>query len=271
MKRIEGNVAAVTGAGSGIGRATALALAAEGARVAVTDLRADSACETVDRIVASGGEARAFVLDVADPAEVRHVLGQIQHAFGNPSILVNNAGIAVGGLFLDTSLESWQKIVSINLMGMVHCCQAFLPVMVLAGKSGHVVNIASMLGYTGMRGVTAYCATKFGVMGLSESLRAELHDHAIGVSAICPGIIRTNIISASILESAELDVEAKRMEIDRLYEKRNYPPERVARAVISAIRRDRAVVPVTPEAWAAYYLKRWLPGVVRWLGRKEMV
>ena len=159
MKSIEGKIAAVTGAGSGIGRATALALAAKGARVAVTDLRAESARETADRIVHSGGEARAYALDVADPAAVRHVLAQIQHDFGNPSILVNNAGIAVGGLFLDTSLESWQKIVSINLMGAVHCCQAFVPVMVLAGGPGHVVNIASMLGYTGMRGVIAYCAT----------------------------------------------------------------------------------------------------------------
>jgi len=271
VKSIEGSVAAVTGAGSGIGRAIAVALAAAGARVAVTDLHLQRAQETVGRIVGSGGEARAFAMDVADPALVRHALAEVQHELGNPSILVNNAGIAVGGLFLDTSMESWQKIVSINLMGVVHCCQAFLPVMLLTGRPGHIVNIASMLGYTAIRGVSAYCATKFGVIGFSEGLRAELHDHAIGVSAICPGIIRTNIIRAGILESAELDVEAKRREIDRLYEKRNYPPHRVARAVISAIRRDRAVVPVTPEAWAAYYMKRWFPGVVRWLGRREMV
>lgn len=271
MKTIEGSVAAVTGAGSGIGRATSLALAAAGARVAVTDLDLASAEVTVAQITRAGGEARAFALDVANPAQVRQALGEIQQELGNPSLLVNNAGIAVGGLFLDTSLESWQKIMSINLMGVVHCCQAFVPVMVLAGRPGHVVNIASMLGYTAMRGVSAYCATKFGVIGFSEALRAELHDHAIGVSAICPGIIRTNIISAGILESAELDVEAKRKEIDALYEKRNYPPERVARAVLAAIRGNRAVVPVTPEAWVAYYAKRWLPGLVRWLARREIV
>jgi NAD(P)-dependent dehydrogenase (short-subunit alcohol dehydrogenase family) len=271
VKTIEGSVAAVTGAGSGIGRATSLALAAAGARVAVTDLDLASAEVTVAQITRAGGEARAFALDVANPARVRQALGEIQQELGNPSLLVNNAGIAVGGLFLDTSLESWQKIMSINLMGVVHCCQAFVPVMVLAGRPGHVVNIASMLGYTAMRGVSAYCATKFGVIGFSEALRAELHDHAIGVSAICPGIIRTNIISAGILESAELDVEAKRKEIDALYEKRNYPPERVARAVLAAIRGNRAVVPVTPEAWVAYYAKRWLPGLVRWLARREIV
>jgi NAD(P)-dependent dehydrogenase (short-subunit alcohol dehydrogenase family) len=271
VKKIEGSIAAVTGAGSGIGRASALALAAEGARVAVTDLNPASARETAELITARGGEAQSFAMDVSDPGHVREALANIQHGLGNPSVLVNNAGIAVGGYFLDTSLESWQKIMSINLMGVVHCCQAFLPVMVLAGRPGHVVNIASMLGYTPMRGVTAYCATKFGVLGFSESLRAELGDHAIGVSAICPGMIRTNIISAGILESSELDVEAKRSEIDALYERRNYPPAKVARAVVSAIRRNRAVVPVTPEAWAAYYLKRWMPGVVGWLARKELV
>lgn len=271
MKNIKGSIAAVTGAGSGIGRATALALAAEGARVAVSDLRLDSARQTADLIAASGGEARAWAMDVADPGQVRATLAQIQHELGNPSLLVNNAGIAVGGLFLDTSPESWQKIMSINLMGVVHCCQAFLPVMVMAGKPGHVVNIASMLGYTGMRGVSAYCATKFGVMGFSESLRAEMREHAIGVSAVCPGIIRTNIINAGILESKDLDVEAKRREIDALYEKRNYPPEKVARAVLSAIRRNRALVPVTPEAWVTYYAKRWLPGLVAWLAQREMV
>lgn len=271
MKNIKGSIAAVTGAGSGIGRATALALAADGARVAVTDLRLDSARQTVDLIAEGGGDARAWAMDVSDPEQVRAVLAQIQQELGNPSLLVNNAGIAVGGLFLDTSLESWRKIMSVNLMGVVHCCQAFLPVMVLAGKPGHVVNIASMLGYTGMRGVSAYSATKFGVMGFSESLRAEMREHAIGVSAICPGMIHTNIITAGILESADLDVEAKRKEIHALYEKRNYPPEKVARAVLSAIRRNRAVVPVAPEAWAAYYLKRWLPGIAGWLARKEMV
>jgi NAD(P)-dependent dehydrogenase (short-subunit alcohol dehydrogenase family) len=271
VKQIKGIIAVVTGAGSGIGRATAIALAAEGARIAVTDLNRDSARDTADLIATQDGEAQAIAMDVADPVQVSKALAQVQHELGTPSLLVNNAGIAVGGLFLDTSLESWQKIVSINLMGVVHCCQAFIPVMVQAGRPGHVVNIASMLGYMPMRGATAYGATKFGVLGFSESLRAELREHAIGVSAVCPGIIRTNIINAGILESKDLDVEAKRKEIDALYEKRNYPPEKVARAVLSAIRRNRAVVPVTPEAWVTYYAKRWVPGLVAWLARREMV
>jgi len=271
VKQIEGSIALVTGAGSGIGRATALALAEQGARVAVTDLCPESAEGTASTISRRGGEARAFALDVSDPERTEALARDIQQELGNPTILVNNAGVAVGGYFLDTSQDSWQKIMSVNLMGVVHCCRVFIPFMVRSGQPGHVVNIASMLGYTGMRGVSAYCATKFGVMGFSESLRAEMREHGIGVSAICPGMIRTNIISAGILESADLDVEAKRRDIERLYEKRNYPPEKVAQAVISAIRRDRAVVPVTTEAWVTYYLKRWLPGAVGWLARRELV
>ena len=269
LKEIIGTIAAVTGAGSGIGRATALALAEAGARVAVTDLRPDRARATADQIVQRGLQAEAFALDVADPDSVRRAASEIEQCLGTPSLLVNNAGIGVGGLFLDTSLDSWRKILSINLMGVVHCCRVFIPLMVAQDTPGHVVNIASMLGYTGMKGVSAYCATKFGVMGLSECLRAELHEHSIGVSTVCPGMIRTDIINAGILESATEDIEARRREIVSLYEKRNYPPGKVARAVVSAIRRNRAVVPVAPEAWAAYYSKRWIPGLVAWFARKH--
>jgi NAD(P)-dependent dehydrogenase (short-subunit alcohol dehydrogenase family) len=271
MKEFKGKLALVTGAGSGIGQAVAIALAQEGAMIAVTDLNEVSAAETAELIHSGGGQARAFPLDVSDPIQIMEFAGTLDQSLGTPSVLVNNAGIAVGGYFPDTSLESWEKIVSINLMGVVHCCRAFVPAMVESGRPGHVANIASMLGYTQARGATAYCTTKYGVLGFSESLRAELGDHDIGVTAICPGIIHTNIINSSILESRDEDIEEKRKSIDALYEKRNYTPERVAQAVIRAIRKNRAVVPVTPEAWLAYYLKRWTPWLVRWITSKDIV
>ena len=263
MKSFEGRVALVTGAGSGIGRATAEALAKEGARVVVTDLAADAMQETVERIRAAGNEATAQRLDVSSQAQIREVREQLESSIGIPSVLVNNAGIAVGAHFLDTSLESWEKIMAINLMGVVHCCRTFIPPMVESGQDGHVVNIASMLGYTQAQGVSAYCATKFGVLGFSECLRAELGAHNIGVSVICPGFIRTNIIKSGVLELGDENPEERRKSIDAIYEKRNYPPEKVATAIVKAISKNRAVVPVAPEAWLAYYLKRWTPWLVR--------
>ena len=270
MKELAGKTAVVTGAGSGIGRATALALAAAGSRLAVTDLDIDAAREVASRIGEQGGAASAFALDVRDQDGVIRAAEEIRQAMGAPAVLVNNAGIAVGGYFLDTSYESWSEIIAVNLLGVVHCCRAFVPVMAASGRGGHVVNIASMLGYTGIRGAGAYCATKFGVLGFSESLRAELVDHDIGVSTICPGMVRTNIINAGILESSTEDVEARRVSIQALYEKRNFAPDRVAAAIVKAIRRNRAVVPVAPEAWLAYYLKRWTPGLLAWITRRDL-
>lgn len=271
MRNIEGKLAFVTGAGSGIGLATARALAAEGVVVAVTDVLADTAEQAAEGIKSDGGQARAFPLDVSNPEMTVEVAGEVRSAMGIPAILVNNAGIAVGGNFLDTSQENWERVVSVNLMGVAHCSRSFLPLMVAAGQGGHVVNVASMLGYTAARGVSAYCATKYGVVGLSECLRAELRCHGIGVSVICPGVVRTNIISSGILESNEYDVEAKRKEIEAYYEKKNYPPERVAKAIVKAIRRNRAMVPVTPEAWLSYYLKRLSPSLSRLIAQRELV
>lgn len=271
MKKFNGKIAVVTGAGSGIGRATALALAGEGALVVVTDMNSETAGETVKMIIDKGQQARFFMLDVTDIDQIRRLSVQVEDTIGTPSVLVNNAGIGVASYFMDTSLESWEQVIAINLMGVVHCCRAFVPGMVASGAPGHIVNIASMLGYTQARGVSAYCATKFGVLGFSECLRAELCDHGIGVSAICPGMIRTNIINTSVLESSDDDIEEKRDAIVNLFEKRNYPPEGVARAIIKAIRKNRAVVPVATEAWLTYYAKRWAPWLVRSLARKDVV
>jgi NAD(P)-dependent dehydrogenase (short-subunit alcohol dehydrogenase family) len=271
MKNIQNKLALVTGAGSGIGRATAIALAEEGARVLVTDLVEQSADSTAAQIRGRDLWAESYQLDVTDADRMVDIAHEVGQAQGPLDILVNNAGIAVAGLFVDVSPENFKKVVDINMMGVVNGCHAFLPAMVERGREAHVVNIASMAGYVGVGKMTAYCTTKFAVLGFSECLRAEMAAHGIGVSAICPGLIRTNIVQSGILESRELNVEEKRIEIESLLVKRNYPPERVGKAIVKAIRRNRAVAPVTPEARVLYYAKRWSPWVVSWLARRELV
>jgi NAD(P)-dependent dehydrogenase (short-subunit alcohol dehydrogenase family) len=181
-------------------------------------------------------------------------------------LLVNNAGVAIGGGFLHTSLDDWNWIVSINVMGVVHGCYYFIPAMVARGRGGHVVNIASGAGYVASAALAAYSTTKFAVVGLSEALHDELAPHRISVTAVCPGLINTPITRSARMRGPDGTPEARQRLID-MYERRNYPPERVADAILRAVQRDRVLAPITVEAWLLYYMKRLSPALVRLIGR----
>jgi NAD(P)-dependent dehydrogenase (short-subunit alcohol dehydrogenase family) len=255
MKRtLDGKVALVTGAGSGIGRATALALAGAGARVVVVDVD-EGRIADVKRALGDKC-ALAKRVDVSKKDEMRALADEVHAASGALDVLVNNAGVGHSGGVLDSTLEDWEWVVGVNLWGVVHGCHFFVPKMVAGGKGGHVVNVASGFGLVAGAGVAPYCTTKFAVVGLSESMRAELAPHRIGVSAICPGVIDTDIVARGRFADETLREPAV-----KTFRKRGHPPERVARAVLHAIRRDVAVVPVGPEAWAAWLGKRFAPGL----------
>ena len=253
----------VTGAGSGIGRATALALAERGADVAICDVDETGLAATQDNIKALGRESFSQPVDVADALAMQQFAAGTLEALSRADIVVNNAGIGLGGLFVDVPLDAWEKILGINISGVVHGCHAFLPAMIERGEGGHIVNIASMAGYTQAPGMTAYGTTKYGVLGLSESLRAELALHGIGVTAICPGVINTAIVRTSTMYGPNDDPALKEEGI-RAFERRNYSPERVAAAILKAIHKNRGVAPVSPEAWVGYWTKRLFPGLIAW-------
>lgn len=263
---LAGRVGVVTGAGSGIGRATALALAERGADLAICDVNEEGLKATAERAEALGRRVLALRADVASEQDVRMFAERTYQELERADVLVNNAGIGVGGPFVDVPLEEWGRIVDINLKGVVHSCSFFVPRMIAAGRPAHIVNIASMAGYTPAPGMTAYGATKYAVVGFSESLQAELDPHQIGVTAVCPGVINTAITRSSSMYGPMATPENRERGI-RVFERRNYSPERVASGILRAIERNRVVAPVSPEAWIAYWLKRFVPGLVRALGR----
>lgn len=258
---LSGRTVLVTGSASGIGRESALAFARRGADLVLCDLNREGLEGTAAAIRALGrGQATTHVVDVADAAQMARFAEAVHARVPAVDILMNNAGVAIGGSFFDTSLADWQWILGINVLGVVHGCHFFVPAMRRRGAGGHVVNVASAAGYVSNSGLAAYSTTKFGVVGLSEALRQELAPDGIGVTCICPGIIDTPITRAAKLvgEAASDDVRKRMIET---YQRRGYGPERVAKNVLRAVERNRAVAPITPEAWVMYYAKRFVPGL----------
>ncbi|MFF4177821.1 SDR family oxidoreductase [Streptomyces sp. NPDC001750] len=267
--RFAGQLVLVTGAAGGIGRATAFAFAEAGARVVAVDRDAEGAARTAEmaRLIgspAAWGEA----VDVSDEQAMEKLADKVAAEYGIVDVLVNNAGIGLSGSFLETTSEDWRNVLDVNLWGVIHGCRIFGRQMAERGQGGHIVNTASAAAYQPSRALPAYSTSKAAVLMLSECLRAEFADRSIGVSAICPGIVNTGITATARFAGADTAEETRlRKRAVRLYRLRNYPPERVADAVLRAVVRNQALVPVTPEARGARLLARFSPGALRGIAR----
>lgn len=269
--RFAGQLVLVTGAASGIGRATAFAFAEAGARVVAVDRDAEGAARTADmsRLVGAA-EAWAECVDVSDEQAMEKLAAKVAAEYGIVDVLVNNAGIGLSGSFLDTTAEDWKKVLDVNLWGVIHGCRIFGKQMAERGQGGHIVNTASAAAYLPSRTLPAYSTSKAAVLMLSECLRAELASKSIGVSAICPGIVNTNITATSRFAGVDEAEEKRRQErSSRLYGLRNFPPEKVADAILRAVVRNEAVVPVTPESKGALWMSRFAPRALRRIARLE--
>ncbi|MGW0534696.1 SDR family oxidoreductase [Streptomyces sp. NPDC003032] len=269
--RFGGRLVLVTGAGSGIGRATAFAFAEAGARVVAVDRDAESAARTAElsRLIGAP-EAWGETVDVSDEQAMEKLAEKVAREYGVVDVLVNNAGIGLSGSFLDTSAEDWKKVLDVNLWGVIHGCRLFGRQMAERGQGGHIVNTASAAAFQPSKALPAYSTSKAAVLMLSECLRAELAGQDIGVSAICPGFVNTNITLTSRFVGVDADEEKRRQKrTSRLYGLRNYPPEKVADAVLRAVVRNQAVVPVTPEARGAHLMSRFTPKALRAIARLE--
>jgi 2-hydroxycyclohexanecarboxyl-CoA dehydrogenase len=256
-----GATALVTGAGSGIGRATAHALATGGATVLCTDIDEAAAEKTAAECGerASAGSPAAFAayrLDVADRAEVDAVAAAVQRQHGPLGVLVNNAGVGMTGSFSDMTAEEWAFIRSVNLDGVVNCCSAFTPPMLAAGR-GQVVNVSSGLAFVATANESAYAATKAAVLQLSLCLRADWSRRGVGVTAVCPGFINTPIASAARFTGGQEDPRRRARLVKGF--SRAHPPEKVGDAIVKAIATNRALVPVGFESVLAWYAHRLTP------------
>lgn len=266
----EPQLVVVTGAGSGIGRATAIRFAKLGAHVVVSDINLDLAEATAAMIKGAGQRASTAQLDVVDPDAWEMFARDVRAAHGVPDVVVNNAGILVSGPFLQLSAADWDKQLSVNLMGVVHGCRVFGAQMAERGRGGHLVNIASAAAFTPTPVMAPYSVSKAGVKMLSECLRLEFRQYGIGVSAICPGVINTHIGDRAVTVGVDPAIveQAKRLtrQLQALADVLPFSPmspDLVARAAVRAVNYDLAVVPVRAEAWLGYVMHRLAPGINR--------
>lgn len=262
MKDLTDKVAVVTGAASGIGRASALAFADAGMHVLVADINLVGAQQVADEIAAKGRKALALRVDVARADDVQAMLEAALDGLGGCHLVMNNAGIAIAGHPWELSEEDWRRTIDVDLWGVIHGSRLFAQHFVRQ-REGHIVNTASGAGLMAVPGLGAYVTAKFGVVGLSESFRWELAEYGVGVTVVCPGVIATNIGHAS--EYRGKFEKARGMGIKGI--DKGVPPERVAAKILAAVRGNEAMVLVGREAWAIAAMRRLPSGVTDLLAR----
>lgn len=252
MKNLQDRVAVVTGAASGIGRATALALAAEGCALALADVNMAGLEETAEQVRTLGRKVSVHQVDVSNKERMRSFADEVHAEHGAVHILVNNAGVTVTAPFEEHSLDDWEWIVGINFWGVVYGCKFFLPYLKQVDEA-HIVNLSSMFGLIGVPTQTSYCATKFAVRGLSEALWVELKDFNIGVTSVHPGGVRTNIAKSARVAGGD-DLKTRAIDvIDRF----SVSPKRCARLIVDAIKKNKMRQLVTRETHLVDVAKRF--------------
>ncbi|GAA3538340.1 SDR family NAD(P)-dependent oxidoreductase [Nocardioides daeguensis] len=256
MKDFQAKVAAITGAGSGIGRALALQLVAEGARVAISDWDADGLAETALMLRDQGAKPHSTVLDVRDRAAVHAWADAVAAHFGAVHLVVNNAGITIFGTVEESPYEDIEKVLDVDFWGVVHGTKAFLPHLAASGE-GHVVNVSSIFGLFGVPTQSSYNAAKFAVRGFTEALRQELliSGQPVGVTCVHPGGIKTNIVNNATASNAADTAGIARVFNEKLT---RTTPEAAARTILRGVRRGRPKVLIGADAVAVDLLVRVL-------------
>ncbi|MGD2131504.1 MAG: SDR family NAD(P)-dependent oxidoreductase [Maricaulaceae bacterium] len=250
---LEGRIAVVTGAASGIGAGLARVLAERGCHLALADVNEVGLAETARQVASNERKVTTHKLDVADRDAVKAFAEEVRAEHGGAHVLINNAGVAVSGTFEQVSEEDFDWLLSINFHGVVSMTRAFLPLLREA-DAGHIANVSSIFGIIAPAGQTAYSASKFGVRGFTDALRHELAGSSIGVTTIHPGGINT-----SIAKSARVAEDAPPPDFERIEKALVMPPDQAAHIIVRAIEKRKPRVLVGADAKRAALIERLMP------------
>lgn len=258
IKSLDNKKCFITGAASGIGRATAIAAAAEGAELFLTDINGAGLESTVAEIRSTGGKVSlARAMDIADHEAVKRLAEEIHAAHGSMDMLMNIAGISIWGTVDQLAHEHWRRAVDINLMGPIHVMEYFLPEMIRAKRGGHLVNVSSAAGLFGLPWHAAYSASKFGLRGVSEVLRFDLRRHGIGVSLVCPGGVDTGLVQT--LEIPGIDQKDPGFNVlRRRFQKHAKSPAHAAQSILKGVKANRYMVFTSLDVRVGYWFQRKL-------------
>jgi 3-oxoacyl-[acyl-carrier protein] reductase len=260
MRIIQGRKAAVTGAASGIGRAIALALATEGADLFLIDRAADELGLVAREAESRGVKVTNAVCDLAVPAQVTKAIRQLRCEWDHLNLLINCAGVACYGPLHVTPEEAWRQTMAVNLLAPIQLVHELLPHL-LAAEEAHILNVCSFMGLVPWKRVAVYQASKYGLVGFTLALRNDYYRKNFGVTALCPGYVRTTMLA----NLKDPEAHRPRPIVPALL---STTPEAVAAAVIGAIEHDRGIVILTPLARLAWWMMRLCPSLVDWVNRE---
>lgn len=256
VENLNGKRCLITGAASGIGRATALTAASEGARLYLTDVQETALEETVAEVERRGGTVDwSAAADLADHQAVVELAAEVHSGHAPMDVVMNIAGISTWGPIENLQHSDWQKLVDINLMGPISVLECFVPPMIEAGRGGHIVNVSSAAGLFGLPWHAAYSASKFGLRGVSEVLRFDLRRHGIGVSLVCPGAVKTPLVGTVEIIGVDRN-DPKISGLTERFERHAVTPERVATKILEGIRKNRYMVFTSRDIQFGFWVQR---------------